>query len=563
MATTSTTKKKTDALKIAVANRLFTNPVTLANRNVANAAASASSKTALDAAASAAKNVSVPTGVTAQTILNNKPTVTAKSVQNKANNTINTLNKAASAVINAGANVPKQTATTNNNKLTIKPTIMQIAGGAVPEAANIYGISDQLKAANAYPSTNNVANSAKDVIAIGYDMANAAIPSSAKDTFNEGASAGVIATNEYDKKMSNPIQVETPQVDYAALMKNQQAEYERQQAELQAAAQAEYERRLRELQEAEERRLREQEELKRQATQSAYDNNMSALLDAYTKRLAGINENYDTTVNQLGLNFDNSSNALSSDAERALQEAYINRMMNEKSMRNQLNAQGITGGASESVIAGMLNNYANARNNIENNLADNVRTLREAYQKNLASALQNRNDALSAAEDTNLKYKMQLENDLRNNIIGSYNDLYSGLMNADANYYDNMAKLVYNQANNANELQNYAQKLLLNNNSDLQNYAERLRLSNLYNNSASTGDSLEDYAKKLQLKNDSDLAAYEQKLALQNQYNTKNTSNGLSTAVLRVLQKYNAGTMTDEDYDSLTQEEKDQFIANM
>lgn len=519
MATTSTTKKKTDALKIAVANRLFTNPVTLANRNVANAAAS-SNKTALDAAASAAKNVSVPTGVTAQTILNNKPTVTAKSVQNKANNTINALNKAASAVINAGANVPKQTATTNNNKLTIKPTIMQIAGGAIPEAANIYGISDQLKAANAYPSTNNVANSAKDVIAIGYDMANAAIPSSAKDTFNEGASAGVIATNEY-------------------------------------------ERRLRELQEAEERRLREQEELKRQATQSAYDNNMSALLDAYTKRLAGINENYDTTVNQLGLNFDNSSNALSSDAERALQEAYINRMMNEKSMRNQLNAQGITGGASESVIAGMLNNYANARNNIENNLADNVRTLREAYQKNLASALQNRNDALSAAEDTNLKYKMQLENDLRNNIIGSYNDLYSGLMNADANYYDNMAKLVYNQANNANELQNYAQKLLLNNNSDLQNYAERLRLSNLYNNSASTGDSLEDYAKKLQLKNDSDLAAYEQKLALQNQYNTKNTSNGLSTAVLRVLQKYNAGTMTDEDYDSLTQEEKDQFIANM
>ena len=521
MATTSTTKKKTDALKIAVANRLFTNPVTLANRNVANAAASDSSKTALDAAASAAKNVSVPTGVTAQTILNNKPTVTAKSVQNKANNTINALNKAASAVINAGANVPKQTATTNNNKLTIKPTIMQISGGAIPEAANIYGISDQLKAANAYPSTNNVAN--------------AAIPSPAKDTFNEGASAGVIATNEYDKKMSNPIQVETPQVDYDALMKNQQAEYERQQAELQAAAQAEYERRLRELQEAEERRLREQEELKRQATQSAYDNNMSALLDAYTKRLAGINENYDTTVNQLGLNFDNSSNALSSDAERALQEAYINRMMNEKSMRNQLNAQGITGGASESVIAGMLNNYANARNNIENNLADNVRTLREAYQKNLASALQNRNDALSAAEDTNLKYKMQLENDLRNNIIGSYNDLYSGLMNADANYYDNMAKLVYNQANNANELQNYAQKLLLNNNSDLQNYAERLRLSNLYNNSASTGDS----------------------------YNTKNTSNGLSTAVLRVLQKYNAGTMTDEDYDSLTQEEKDQFIANM
>lgn len=510
MATTSTTKKKTDALKIAVANRLFTNPVTLANRNVANKAASDSSKTALDAAASAAKNVSVPTGVTAQTILNNKPTVTAKSVQNKANNAINNLNKAASAVTNAGANVPKQTEATNN-KLTIKPTIMQISGGAIPEAANIYGISDKLKAANA------------------------AIPSSEKDTFNEGTSAGVIATNEYDKKMSNPIQVGTPQVDYDALMKNQQAEYERQQAELQAAAQAEYERRLRELQEAEERRLREQEELKRQATQSAYDNNMSALLDAYTKRLAGINENYDTTVNQLGLNFDNSSNALYSDAERALQEAYINRMMNEKSMRNQLNAQGITGGASESVIAGMLNNYANARNNIENNLADNVRTLREAYQKNLASALQNRNDALSAAEDTNLKYKMQLENDLRNNIIGSYNDLYSGLMNADANYYDNMAKLVYNQANNANELQNYAQKLLLNNNSDLQNYAERLRLSNLYNNSASTGDS----------------------------YNTKNTSNGLSTAVLRVLQKYNAGTMTDEDYDSLTQEEKDQFIANM
>ena len=284
-----------------------------------------------------------------------------------------------------------------------------------------------------------------------------------------------------------------------------------------------------------EQQLRAQQEARQQAAQNAYNSNMSALENAYAKRLAGLDSNLASTKDLLTSSYNNSRDSLNASAEKSLQEAYINRMMNEKSMRNQLNAQGITGGASESVIAGMLNNYANARNNIENNLANNVRTLREAYQKNLASALQNRNDALSAAEDTNLKYKMQLENDLRNNIIGSYNDLYSGLMNADANYYDNMAKLVYNQANNANELQNYAQKLLLNNNSDLQNYAERLRLSNLYNNSASTGDS----------------------------YNTKNTSNGLSTAVLRVLQKYNAGTMTDEDYDSLTQEEKDQFIANM
>lgn len=154
---------------------------------------------------------------------------------------------------------------------------------------------------------------------------------------------------------------------------------------------------LRAQQEAYEAQLRAQQEAQRQAAQNAYNNNMSALESAYAKRMSGLDSNLASTKDQLSSSYGNSRTSLQQNEENALREAYINRMMNEKNLRQQLNAQGLTGGASESAIASMLNNYGTSRNNIQNTAADNLRELEQTYNSNLASAQQKYNDAVNSA----------------------------------------------------------------------------------------------------------------------------------------------------------------------
>lgn len=149
--------------------------------------------------------------------------------------------------------------------------------------------------------------------------------------------------------------------------------------------------------------------------------------------------------------------------ENALREAYINRMMNEKNLRQQLNSQGLTGGASESAIASMLNNYGTSRNNINTTAANNLRELEQTYNNNLASAQQSYNDAVNSANDSNMAYRMQLENDLANNTVSSYENLYNALAGLDSNYTNAMTNLITNQSAANSDLQNTAFKAMLQN----------------------------------------------------------------------------------------------------
>lgn len=236
-----------------------------------------------------------------------------------------------------------------------------------------------------------------------------------------------------------------------------------QQLSQQQAAQQQLSDQLRAQQEAYEARLREQQEAQRQAAQNAYNNNMSALESAYAKRLSGLDSNYASTKDQLASSYGNSRTSLQQNEENALREAYINRMMNEKNLRQQLNAQGLTGGASESAIASMLNNYGTSRNNIQNTAADNLRELEQTYNSNLASAQQKYNDAVNSANDSNMAYRMQLENDLANNTVSSYQDLYNALANMDSTYTNAMSNLINNQSSANADLQNTAFKAMLEN----------------------------------------------------------------------------------------------------
>ena len=207
--------------------------------------------------------------------------------------------------------------------------------------------------------------------------------------------------------------------------------------------------------------LKAQQAAQQQAAQNAYNSNMSALQDAYQKRLSGLSSNLESTKSQLTNSYNNSSKSLNDNAAKALQEAYISRMMSEKNLPMQLSAQGINGGASESAVASLLNNYGNSRNNIETAKNNSLSQLEQAYNSNMANALQSYNDAVSSAADTNMAYRMQLENDLANNTVSSYANLYNALANMDGNYVNAMSNYIENQADRNASLQAELQKQIL------------------------------------------------------------------------------------------------------
>lgn len=154
------------------------------------------------------------------------------------------------------------------------------------------------------------------------------------------------------------------------------------------------------------------------SAQNYYNNSLQALQDAYAQKLASLQSNLDSTRSVLKNDYDLSKNNLAADAERALQEAYVNKMMNERSLEQQLNAQGLRGGATESAVASLLNNYGNSRNDINTAYSSNLAQLENAYLNNLAIAQQSYNDAVAKAASDNANYRLELERALYKSMFG-------------------------------------------------------------------------------------------------------------------------------------------------
>jgi len=182
-----------------------------------------------------------------------------------------------------------------------------------------------------------------------------------------------------------------------------------------------------------------------------FDEMMNALLDNYNMNFQSLEDAYAAALNRLGSNYSdteallnsslaNSQRSLEDERTRALQEAYIARMMQEKNLSDQLDAYGLSGGATESVLADMRNNYNNNRNSIEAKVQESLRDLLQQYMTNLSDARGKYNDSLLGAETNRLNAIQNLANSMsqaENNIInqrsnaraGAYEDLYNTLAN--------------------------------------------------------------------------------------------------------------------------------------
>ena len=182
-----------------------------------------------------------------------------------------------------------------------------------------------------------------------------------------------------------------------------------------------------------------------------FDEMMAALMDNYNMNFQSLEDAYAAALNRLGANYSdteallnsslaNSQRSLEDDRTRALQEAYIARMMQEKNLADQLDAYGLSGGATESVLADMRNNYNNNRNSIETKVQESLRELLQQYLSNLSDARGRYNDSLLSAETNLLNARQNLANQMsqaQNNAIntrsqqraGAYEDLYNTLAN--------------------------------------------------------------------------------------------------------------------------------------
>lgn len=180
------------------------------------------------------------------------------------------------------------------------------------------------------------------------------------------------------------------------------------------------------------------------AARDAYNNGIGRLNDAYNNARNNYGNIYNRGVENLNSSYNNSLGKIDSNAQDAMQEAYVNKMLSLKNLSQALSAQGISGGASESATAGMLNNYGNARNGIQKtwdtNRGDleqtyntNLGNLYSAYQSQMANLDQNRANAMNALESNLANAVADYSNSFLSAIMSNPSLLNSAVSTAQSN----------------------------------------------------------------------------------------------------------------------------------
>lgn len=153
---------------------------------------------------------------------------------------------------------------------------------------------------------------------------------------------------------------------------------------------------------------------------AAYEESRARLNEAWGNTESSLRSNLNATLNRLKNDYDYSQGLVRDDANKSLREAYINYMMNKKNLAQGLSAMGISGGATESNMARMFNNYGSSRNNITTQMDKSLADLLHEYDNNVSSAQQLHDSQFSEA---------------RNNFLNNLTQLGLAQANAAAQYY--------------------------------------------------------------------------------------------------------------------------------
>ena len=171
----------------------------------------------------------------------------------------------------------------------------------------------------------------------------------------------------------------------------------------------------------------------------------------YDTESSRLKTNYETTLKNLLGDYTNSTEKLNKQAEDSLKQAYINNMLAQRNIGQQLAAQGINGGASESAMLRLNTNYGNSRNNINTNLASNLRDIENEYNKNKANeytnynnqtaeALKNYNTLLGEAQKSYNQNQLAALNNWNDTKLALLTDKNKAYTEALRNYQNNLSQ---------------------------------------------------------------------------------------------------------------------------
>jgi hypothetical protein len=184
----------------------------------------------------------------------------------------------------------------------------------------------------------------------------------------------------------------------------------------------------------------------RAAAQAAYDASRARLDEAWGNTKGSLDKNLQSTLGSLQRNYDYGAGVAKKDANDSLRQAYINYMLNRRDLGTQLSAMGLSGGATESSLAKLLNEYGSSRNGIKETLNNNLAQLLNTYQNNTASAEQLYNQQYADAMNNYIGQLNSLEQMLANNMMGSYS---GSSLSSLASYAKTLADLQNNMASAA------------------------------------------------------------------------------------------------------------------
>lgn len=178
----------------------------------------------------------------------------------------------------------------------------------------------------------------------------------------------------------------------------------------------------------------------RQKADSAYMTNMARIKSAYESSQNNLANNLSTTKSNLQNTYNKSARTVRDDSEQALRDSYVNYMMNRRNLGQELSALGLNGGAAESTLGSLLNNYGSSRNNIETTRNRNLADLGEALQNGMAQAESAYTNALNNLISRRLSEENAAEN-ARQNLLANYATNLSSLATSDNTYLDTLRSL--------------------------------------------------------------------------------------------------------------------------
>lgn len=138
------------------------------------------------------------------------------------------------------------------------------------------------------------------------------------------------------------------------------------------------------------------------------DELLARISAAYDNAASLLKGNYDSQVGTLRSAKKKSTRELNVDSEQALREAYITKMQNQRDLNQRLASQGLNGGLAETTMARLANNYGNSRTQVNNTRNRSLAGINQTYAEQLASALQNYNQAMANLEMQRLNAELSL-----------------------------------------------------------------------------------------------------------------------------------------------------------